>query len=161
MQDHRKTTPAFVGRQRDFDFLVGSWNVYNRRLRRRHEGSSDWDEFAATTQGWSLLDGGVSVDEIRFASKGFAGCTIRTLDHATQSWSIYWINSNVGRLFPPVVGGFAGDRGEFYGADTDDGRRVEVRFIWQRGAERARWEQAFALDGRDWETNWVMQFTRA
>jgi hypothetical protein len=89
MQDRPKTTPALAGRQRDFDFLVGRWNVYNRRLRRRHEGSSDWDEFAATTQCWSLLDGGVSVDEIRFASQGFAGCTVRTLDLAARSWSIY------------------------------------------------------------------------
>jgi hypothetical protein len=152
----------FIGSPHDFDFLVGAWNVTNRRLRRRHEGSSDWDEFAATMHGWSLLDGGVSVDEIHFPAKGFSGSTVRTLDRSEQSWSIYWINSNVGRLFPPVVGGFVGERGEFYGDDTDEGRPVQVRFIWQRGlaSGRPRWEQAFSLDGRAWETNWVMEFRR-
>jgi len=156
------STTRFVGGQHDFDFLVGRWKVTNRRLRRRHEGSSDWDEFAATTQAWSLLDGGVSVDEIHFPAKGFSGCTLRTLDHAQQRWSIYWVNSTVGRLFPPVIGGFAGDRGEFYGEDTDEGRRIDVRFIWLRGFDtgRPRWEQAFSLDGRAWETNWVMEFSR-
>jgi hypothetical protein len=60
-----------------------------------------------------------------------------------------------------VVGGFDGERGEFVGEDLDEGRRVDVRFIWTRGTERARWEQAFSLDGRAWETNWVMEFKRA
>jgi hypothetical protein len=27
---------------RDFDFWMGSWNVHNRRLRRRLAGSDDW-----------------------------------------------------------------------------------------------------------------------
>ena len=151
-----------IGSTHDFDFLVGPWKVGNRRLRRRHEGSSDWDEFTATARGWSLLDGGVSVDEIHFPAKGFSGATLRTLDRVHEKWSIYWINSTVGRLFPPVVGGFSGDRGEFYGTDIDEGRRVQVRFVWYRGVDsaRPRWEQAFSLDGRSWETNWVMEFRR-
>lgn len=154
------SSASFVGAPHDFEFLVGKWRVDNRRLRRRHEGSSDWDEFSAHSQAWSHLDGGVSVDEIHFSAKGFSGCTLRTLDLARRRWSIYWINSTVGRLFPPVVGGFDGERGEFYGEDLDEGRRVDVRFIWTRGSERARWEQAFSLDGRAWETNWIMEFKR-
>ena len=61
-------------------------------------------------------------------------------------------------------GGFDGDRGEFYGEDEDGGRAVDVRFVWTRqGPDRARWEQAFRLQGAasdDWETNWTMQLTR-
>lgn len=151
-----------IGSTRDFDFLVGPWQVANRRLRRRHEGSSDWDEFPATARAWSLLGGGVSVDEIHFPAKGFGGSTLRTLDREQRRWSIYWINSTLGRLFPPVIGGFVGDRGEFHGKDIDEGRRVDVRFIWYCGTDtaRPRWEQAFSLDGRAWETNWVMEFRR-
>ena len=152
----------FVGRLNDFEFLVGRWNVANRRLRERHTGTDDWYEFDATYQNWSLLDGGVSVDEMRCPSRGFSGCTLRTLDRAAQRWSIYWINSTSGTLFPPVHGGFAGDHGEFYGDDVDDGRPVKVRFVWTRlGRDAARWEQAFSFDGREWETNWVMEFSRA
>ncbi len=154
------TTHDYIGQLGDFDFLVGTWQVSNRCLRRRNEGSSDWDTFEATSQGWSLLDGGMSVDEIRFPSKGFTGATVRTLDHATRRWSIYWASSKTGHLYPPVHGGFSGDRGEFYGEDMDDGRRVAVRFIWLRGRDEARWEQAFSLDGEKWETNWVMAFRR-
>lgn len=154
------TSTAFAGQPRDFDFLVGPWKVANRRLRRRHEGSSDWDVFDATMQAWSLHAGAVSVDEIHFPARNFSGCTVRTLDRAQQRWSIYWVNSNVGRLETPVTGGFDGARGEFYGPDTDEGRRIDVRFIWRRDPDTPRWEQAFSLDGRAWEINWVMEFSR-
>ena len=154
--------PNFIGRPNDFAFLVGRWNVANRRLRRRFAGCDDWDRFDAAQQGWSMLDGGVSVDEIRFPDQGFSGCTVRTLDRSAQLWSIYWVDSRHGRLFPPVHGGFDGARGEFYGDDEDDGRAVRVRFVWNRlGPDAARWEQAFSLDGRAWELNWVMEMHRA
>jgi hypothetical protein len=37
-----------------------------------------------------------------------------------------------------------------------------VRYIWDElTATTARWQQAFSFDGGvDWETNWVMQFSR-
>jgi hypothetical protein len=151
----------FVGTERDFDFLVGQWQVAHRRLRRRHVGSDDWHEFSGVSRAWVLMGGVVNIDENHFPSEGFAGCTLRTLDLATRRWSIYWINSQSGILFPPVHGGFAGDRGEFYGDDVDNGRPVKVRYVWTKlGPDSARWEQAFALDGTTWETNWTMEFNR-
>ena len=151
----------YVGQPHDFDFLVGRWNVRNRRLKQRHVDSQDWDEFDAIEVAGTHMNGIVSVDEITFPTHGFSGCTLRTLDLAARRWSIYWINSRFGQLCPPVHGGFCGDRGEFYGDDDDDDRKVHVRFIWERlGADRARWTQAFALPGGAWETNWVMEMTR-
>ena len=53
------------------------------------------------------------------------------------------------------------DRGEFFGADSDDGRAVRVRFVWTRlDPDAASWAQAFALDGGAWEENWVMESCR-
>ena len=67
-----------------------------------------------------------------------------------------------GKIYPPVVGGFAGDRGEFYGEDDDDGKPVKVRFVWTKdGRDRAHWEQSFSYDGKTWEANWRNHFTRA
>lgn len=156
-------TPAFIGRPGDFDFLVGRWAVRNRRLQTRLAGAQDWIEFPAVQRAWSHLQGLVSVDEIDFETLGFSGCTWRSLDLARGQWAIYWINSRSGRVFPPVHGGWAGARGEFYGEDDDDGRPVRVRFVWERlGADAARWTQAFSIDGgRSWEDNWVMEFERA
>ena len=151
----------FIGTEHDFDFLVGEWQVANRRLRQRHVGCSDWDEFPSTSRAWSLLGGVVSVDENQFPTRGFSGCSFRTLDHAARRWSIYWVNSTSGVLFPPVHGGFCGPRGEFYGDDVDEGWPVKARFVWTiHDATSARWEQAFSLDGIAWEVNWVMDLVK-
>jgi hypothetical protein len=61
-----------------------------------------------------------------------------------------------------VVGGFAGEHGEFYAADEDNGRPIKVRYTWNKiDQNHARWEQAFSYDDRTWETNWTADFERA
>jgi len=150
-----------TGDVHDFDFLAGTWSIANRRLKRRGAASNEWDEFPATGHAEMHLGGVANTDEIIFPAQGWAGMTLRAFDLEKRQWSIYWINSRLGKLLPPVVGGFAGDRGEFYGEDQDEGRPVRVRFIWTRlGPDAARWEQAFASDGQAWETNWIMELKR-
>jgi len=151
-----------TGDVHDFDFLIGTWTVTSRRLTTRWAGSDAWHESAATSRCEARLDGLVNVDEIAFPAQGFVGMTLRVFDLEQRQWSIYWINSTAGVLGAPVRGGFTGDRGEFYSEDVDDGRPIMARFIWTRhGPDKARWEQAFALDKGAWETNWIMEFTRA
>jgi hypothetical protein len=146
----------------DFDFLVGSWDVANRRLTKRLAGSDEWEQFPATSECVRLFDGAANLDEIRFPTRGFSGLSLRLYDPHQGLWAIYWANSGDGRLQPPVAGRIAGGRGEFYGDDTHDGTPVRVRYVWSDiTATSARWEQAFSVDdGRAWETNWIMEFTR-
>ena len=109
------------------------------------------------------LDSAANVDEIYFPTKGWSGLTVRTFDKARHQWSIYWVNSNTGVMFPPVVGGFQGDTGDFVGDDTDDGKPVKVRFHWTKySADHLKWEQFFSYDdGKTWEMNWTNELTRA
>lgn len=148
----------------DFDFLVGTWDVTNRRLAKRHVGSDDWDEFPGTHVAHSFFDGAGSFDEMRCPTRGFTGSSVRILNPDTGLWSIYWISSQRGILeLPPVVGRFVDGVGTFYADDTDEGRPVRCRFTWSGITPTScRWEQAFSTDGeRTWETNWTMDFTRA
>jgi hypothetical protein len=155
-------TTSLTGDVHDFDFLAGAWTVQNRRLKARGVGSTDWDEFPATICATIYLGGVANVDEIVFPTKGWSGLTLRTFDTAKKQWSIFWVNSRTGTMFPPNIGGFDGDVGEFYGEDTDDGKPVKVRFRWtRRGPDRASWEQAFSPDGVAWETNWTNERVRA
>lgn len=145
----------------DFDFFVGKWSFVNRRLKKRWVGSDDWETFPASLVCDSHLGGVVNIDEGVFPTKGWSGMTVRVFNLAQRQWSLYWINSTTGQLFPPVVGGFNGDHGEFYGDDTDEGKPIKIVFRWTRlGPDKAHWEQAFSLDGKTWETNWKMDHTR-
>lgn len=151
-----------TGDMHDFDFFVGHWNFINHRLKQRWVGSNEWETFPASLHCDSHLGGVVNIDEGVFPTKGWSGMTVRVFNRQQRQWYLYWINSRSGELFPPVVGGFTGDHGEFYGDDTDDGRPIKVRFRWTRlGPDKAHWEQAFSLDGKQWETNWKMEHTRA
>jgi hypothetical protein len=151
-----------TGDAHDFDFLAGAWNVANRRLVARGVGSTEWDEFPASHSARLHLGGIANVDEMICPTKGWSGMTVRHFHGAQRQWSIRWISSRTGAMDPGVVGGFEGDRGEFYGEDEDDGKPVKVRFIWTRlGPDAARWEQSFSYADGPWETNWVMEFTRA
>ena len=101
------------------------------------------------------------MDELEFPTKGWSGVTLRAFDVASRRWSVYWISSKTGRLDAPVVGGFTGDHGEFYGDDTDTGRPVKVRYAWTKiDRDHAHWEQAFSYDGKSWEVNWTAEFER-
>jgi hypothetical protein len=147
----------------DFDFLIGSWTVTNRRLGKLLAGSDDWDVFPGTTTCWSLFEGGGNMDEIVFPTLGSRGCTLRLFDVEREEWSLYWANSRTGLLQPSVAGTFTDGRGDFYGDDVHEGVPVKVHYIWSGTTTSSpRWEQEFSADGgRTWESNWVMEFTRA
>jgi hypothetical protein len=150
---------------RDFDFWPGEWHVRNRRLRARLAGSDDWEEFEATSTARLLLDGLGNEDEFRTDhAGGFIGMSFRFFDPDSKLWTIYWADSRrPGTLDPPLVGSFSGDVGVFHGDETWEGRPVRIRFVWSGvTTPTPRWEQAFSADGGEtWETNWVMEFTRA
>lgn len=155
----------------DFDFLAGTWQTRQHRLKRRLQGCTDWETFTATSRVQRLPGGVANVDTLVAETwrPGWVGMSFRVFNPVTDLWSIYWvtnegggIDADTGRLSAPVVGRFDGDEGLFEGDDFVDGQPVRVRFRWQRqGADHARWEQAFSADeGRRWEVNWVMEFER-
>lgn len=151
-----------TGDVHDFDYFAGAWTTQQHRLKARGAGSHDWDDFPSTLCMNPYLGSVVDVDELYFPTKGWSGVTVRSFDLAKRQWSIYWISSKTGLLGAPQVGGFHGDRGEFYGSDDDDGRPVTVRYAWTKlDHDHAHWEQAFSYDGKAWETNWTADFTRA
>ncbi len=147
-----------------FDFLMGDWSVRHRRLKRRLAADTEWISFVGRASARKLLGGLANIDEITIDLPGdpYVGATLRLFNSSTDLWSIYWMDSRNPALDPPVVGGFTGNRGLFYGDDTFEGRPIRVRFIWTvLSASTCTWEQAFSVDlERSWETNWTMEFSR-
>lgn len=151
-----------TGHANDFAYFEGGWTTTQRRLRTHNAGSNDWTEFPGTLCMTPYLNRGATVDELYFPTRQTAGLTLRLFDPERRQWSIYFISSVSGRLDPiPVVGGFDGNRGEFYASDTWEGRPIKVRYLWTISDQNhARWEQAFSFDNHTWETNWTADFTR-
>jgi hypothetical protein len=153
----------------DFDFLLGSWTIHNRRRTNpfapAHEGG--WEEFAAVSTSAKQLDGRARVEqyEARLPNGQLVlGLTIRAFDHTTEQWSIVWLDNRNPPDFRPLVGHFERGVGLFYQVIESpiDGKPVHVRFTWDEVASNsARWQQAFSFDaGATWDTNWIMEHRR-
>ncbi|MGH8242217.1 MAG: DUF1579 domain-containing protein [Steroidobacteraceae bacterium] len=150
----------------DFDFFIGRWRVHHRRLNERLADCRDWTEFGGSCESRKILGGQGNMDDnvLELPGDNYRAVTIRTFDPRSSQWTIWWIDArNPSSLDPPVVGRFENGVGTFFSDDTFKGRPILVRFEWSTPAkDRPRWEQAFSADaGKNWETNWIMEFTRA
>jgi Protein of unknown function (DUF1579) len=153
----------------DFDFLLGSWTIHNRRRTNPFAPPSEgtWEEFSAVSTSAKQLDGRARVEQYEATfpdGQRVLGLTIRAFDQATKQWSIVWLDTRNPPDFRPLVGHFEQGVGLFYqGIDSPiDGKPVHVRFTWDHiTANSARWQQAFSFDGgTTWETNWIMDHRR-
>jgi hypothetical protein len=149
----------------DFDFLMGTWHMHNRRLRERLAGCDEWDEFEATSVARPLLDGLGNMDEVRTDyDGGMVAVSIRFFDPVTRLWAIYWASNRtvLGLLEQPVVGSFEDGVGTFDCDDTFAGRPIIVRYRWwDVDTPHPRWAQFFSEDGGEtWEKNYENVLTR-
>ena len=165
-QDAPKPTqaPANLTHLHDFDFLVGDWQVHHRQLKARLAGSHEWIEFDGSCRMHTLMNGFSNVDDNVIAKPSGTYRGVRSYDPASGQWAIWWLDSRdpFANLDPPVKGNFVDGVGTFYANDTLNGKPIRVRFIWSHiTPTSAQWEQAYSADdGKTWETNWVMHFTR-
>ena len=151
----------------DLDFLVGRWKVQHRRLKARLAGCTEWERFGGTSELRLLMNGHGTIDDnvIELPSGPYRAVTLRSYDPGSRQWAIWWLDGrDPHRIDAPMRGGFASDgSGAFYADEDFNGRAIRVRFLWTDiTPQSCRWQQAFSADGgATWETNWVMDFTRA
>lgn len=157
--------PALAEAPRDFDFMVGSWNVRHRRLRHRLVGNHDWDGFGGTLVNWPVLGGHGNVDDnvMVLPSGTIRGIGLHTFDRTSGQWLSRWLDERAPSVIEPAMRGrFTDGAGTFIGDDHLDGRPVKTRVVWSRiTARSAHWEQSCSADGgATWEPNWISDFTR-
>ena len=145
----------------DFDFLVGRWYAHSRRLAQPLSGSDKWEEFDSIHDGVLLPSGFGVADDYRIEGRpDFLGLALQVYDPATGQWRAYWYR--LGSMTPPLLGTFKDGVGVFQGPDQHEGKPILTRYTWSHiTATSARWEQAFSADdGKTWETNWIMDYSR-
>ncbi|HEX4534929.1 MAG TPA: hypothetical protein VH000_11905, partial [Rhizomicrobium sp.] len=137
-------------------------------LKDRLMNSHEWIEFDGTSQLWMTMDGKGTIDDnyLALPSGPYRAVGVRGYDPKTQTWAIWWLDGrDPHTMEPPVIGNFdfKDGVGTFNGPDTLRGKPILVRYTWSKITKSsAHWEQAFSPDnGKTWETNWRMDFTRA
>jgi hypothetical protein len=157
-------TASPTSSKQDFDFFKGKWQLRNRKLKSRLNNCTEWTEFESTQEMYTVLNGIGNIDNFlaTFDGQPFEGMTVRLFNPKTKLWSIYWADSNVGKLDPPVVGSFENDVAHFFTKDVFNGKNIVVVFRWDaRDKDNPVWSQAFSDDnGQTWEWNWYMYFSK-
>lgn len=150
------------GKPGDFDFLAGNWTIKHRKLKTPH--TNDWDEFEGKATCWTILGGVGSVEELRIPSRKFAGMGLRLLDVEKGIWNDFWVNAKSGVLTAPGQAGvFENGVGTFTADDKDGDKPIKVKGVWDKITPTScRWWQAVSWDdGKTWEENWFMEWTKA
>jgi len=149
---------------RDFDFHMGTWKTHISRLMHPLTGSSEWTAYDGISTVHPVWNGKASLFELEASGPAghLEGVGLRLYDPIAKQWNLNWTNSSTGKLDRALVGEFHGNRGEFLGEDTLDGRTILVRNgFYDITRNASRFEQAFSADyGKTWETNWIMTFER-
>lgn len=158
--------PSSTSSANDFDFLQGTWNVQNRKLKTRLANCNEWDEFPSVLKMQKVLTGLGNVENYyaTFNDQSFEGMAIRLFDTNTKLWKIYWVDSsNCNMDENPVIGSFENGLGKFYANDIFNGTPIVVLYQWDAtNPEKPIWSQAFSQDeGATWEWNWEMFFSKA
>ena len=151
----------------DFDFLIGNWKAHVRRLPDRLNNSNTWVEYDGFSNHKKLLDSNANFEEFDVTSTDkklrIKAQTLRLYNPTSHQWSIYLVDLDNGTLsLPPVVGQFAGNRGEFFDQEDYKGRAILVRYVWLNiSPNSSRMEQSFSPDGgKTWEVNWICELSR-
>jgi hypothetical protein len=163
-QQKTQTDAAKRDGQRDFDFEIGSWKTHLKRCLRPLTGSNEWVEYDGTSIVSKVWNGDANLVELDVTGPAgrIEGASLRLYNPDARQWSLNFASKRGGVMTPPVTGEFKNDRGEFFGADTLNGRAIFVRFVITCGSKDAcHFEQAFSDDGgKTWEVNWIADDTR-
>lgn len=157
--------PAAGSRPSDaesFAFLQGRWRVHHRQLKDANARDEAWFEWQGQARFFTLLDGLVSVEELRDARGEPFGGAMRTFDRERRTWSDAWVSARSGVLNVPQHGRFVDGAASFEAPEERDGRTVLARGTWRRVSDDlVTWEQAFSTDaGKNWKSDWFMRFER-
>jgi hypothetical protein len=160
----QQTAPALRDGAHDFDFNIGSWHTHIKRLDHPLTGSTNWVTMDGDVTVRKVWDGRAQLEEIEADGPGghWEGMTLFLYNPAAHQWTLNFSSSKSGALEIPSTGEFKNGRGEFYNADTLNGRAILCRQIWSDiTPDSHRFEQSFSDDGgKTWEPNFVAVLTR-
>lgn len=150
--------------QHDFDFHFGTWKTHVSRLVHPLTDDRTWTDYDGTSVVRKVWNGRASLLELDVQGPAghIEGVGLRLYNPHSHQWNLNWTNSSVGMLDGAMIGEFKDGRGLFYSTENQDGRNILVRNGFSDiTPDSSRFEQAFSVDGgKNWETNWIMTFTR-
>jgi hypothetical protein len=144
----------------DFDFLTGEWKIKLRNF--DTSGPNGRKERDASATVHRILNGAGSIEELRNGDGSMWGMGVRVWHPEENLWADHWTAAADGVVNPPQLGQFIDGAGIFTMDDTDDGKPLKIKAVWDKITPiSCRWYQISSRDGgKTWDYGWYMDWTR-
>lgn len=156
--------PSASSAPADYNFLLGRHSVHHKKLKEKFNNCNEWIDIDGSKNTETILAGIGNVEKHCLPGNDnvVEAIALRLFNLSTRLWSLYWADSIVGTLDPPLHGSFQDDIGVFFGKDKFKGEEILVQFQYDKtDAENPVWGQAFSKDnGVTWEWNWFMFYSK-
>lgn len=146
-----KPAPCQAPEQRQFDFWVGRWHVFNPAGKQVGENLIE------------VIDDGCALLERWRGQGGFSGSSLNSWNATTRQWHQHWVDNQGSML--RLAGAFEGGRMVLASNEPNPdkpGTLLRQRITWTAladGAVRQLWEQS-ANDGASWDTAFDGRYVR-
>jgi hypothetical protein len=109
-----------------------------------------------------VLNGAGSIEELRNGDGSMWGMGVRVWHAEEKMWADHWTAAANGVVNPPQLGRFIDGAGIFTLDDTDDGKPLKIKAIWDKITPTScRWHQITSGDGgKKWDYGYYMDWTR-
>ena len=149
----------------DFDFSAGRWTTELTIIKDPFNRPDEQIHLRGTKVARPVWGGKGWLEEI--AADGpdshWQAANLFLYDPAAGQWSENYVDSSVGRMEAPSIGGYRDGKLEFYSLEFVGGRSTLVRGIWTiMSPDLHSYEVARSIDGgRSWHTSFIARVTRA
>ena len=149
----------------DFDFSLGSWKTEVTIIKDPFTKPNDQIHMHGTKVARPVWGGKAWLEEI--AADGPNGhweaANLFLYDPAARQWSENYVDSSVGRMETPSIGGYRDGKLEFYSVEFVGGRSMLIRGTWTiMSPDLHSYEVARSIDGgRSWHTSFIARVSRA
>jgi hypothetical protein len=148
----------------DFAFNNGVWHTHIKRILDPFSDASGSIEINGTVSVRKVWGGRAHLEEIEAEGpKGhWEALTLFLYNPQSHQWSQIFIDSKMGVVNPPLVGGFKDGRSELFNQDTFNGRSILVRGVWSDiTANSHTYEESYSDDvGKTWKAAFLGSLTR-
>lgn len=145
----------------DFDFSAGSWTTELTIIKDPFHRPSEQVHKRGRKVARPIWGGRAWIEEIE--ADGWQAANLFLYDPVAGQWSQNYVDSSVGRMDTPSIGGMRDGRLEFYSQEYIGGRSMLVRGSWRiMTKDLHSYEVARSIDGgRSWHTSFIAKVMRA
>lgn len=149
----------------DFDFSRGSWTTELTIIKDPFNKPTEQIHLRGTKVARPVWNGKGWLEEI--AADGpnshWQAANLFLYDPVAGQWSENYVDSSVGRMESPGIGGYRDGKLEFYSVESVGGRSMLVRGTWTiMSKDLHSYEVARSIDGgRSWHTSFIARVSRA